>query len=337
LLKNWRLWLGLLISVAFLYWLAGQVRDLERLGDALRGAQYWYVIPALVVYFVGVWVRAVRWRFLLRPTQSVSTDRLFPVVVIGYMANNVLPARVGEFVRAYVLSQREGTSKSTTLATIFVERVFDGLAMLGFMVAVALFVPFSPILQQIAGLTAALFLTLLAAIVFLALRPAIAESLIARSAPLLPTRFRRPAERVAVAGLAGFRVMRSPQTVAAVMSLSLLVWLCEAGMYYIIALGFFAHVPVHAMLLTVAVANMGTMIPSSPGYVGTFDALAVFTLGLACIEREIAFAYTAVLHGALIVPITLWGFFYLWRENLSLRGLRKAQLAVPSPGDRALK
>ncbi|MHB9091976.1 MAG: lysylphosphatidylglycerol synthase transmembrane domain-containing protein, partial [Chloroflexota bacterium] len=252
-----------------------------------------------------------------------ASRRLFPVVVIGYMANDVLPARMGEIVRAYALEQREGISKTTTLATVFVERVFDGLAMLAFLGAVAVFVPFAATLQQVAALTAALFLTLTAFLFAMALKPLLAERVVLWVIHLLPARLHPPLERMVRSGLAGLRVLRSVRNVAAGLALSLVAWLCEGTMYYTIALGFFPGVPFYVMLLTVAVANIGTMIPSSPGYVGTFDALAVMTLGLFGIGSEIGLAYTAVLHAVLIVPVTLLGFFYLWRENLSLAGARK--------------
>lgn len=340
-MRNWRFWLGLLISLAFLYWLVLQVRDFEHTLEVLREAQYVYLLPALLVYFAGVWVRAVRWHYLLSPTRGVPASRLFPVVVIGYMANDVLPARMGEFVRVYALDQREGIRKTTGLATVFVERVFDGLAMLAFMGTVALFVPFVPLLQQVAALTAALFVGLIAFVFALAVQPARTESVIMRLVKLLPGRMHAPLERLVGAGLAGLHVMRSGRAVAAVLGLSLLAWLCEAGMYYLIALGFFPEIPFYVMLLTVAVANLGTMIPSSPGYVGTFDALAVLTLGLFGVASGAALGYTAVLHLALIVPVTLLGFYYLWHENLShalvgkLRGTAgTADPVGPGPGGR---
>ncbi len=329
-MKSWRFWLGLLISLAFLYWVISQARDLERVVEALRRAEYGYLVPALGAYFVGVWVRAVRWHFLLRPVCRISSGRLFPVVVIGYMANDVLPARMGELVRAYTLNQREGVSKSSSLATVVVERVFDGLAMIGFLAGVALFVPFSAALQQLALLAAALFFCLTGLIFLLAYRPGIGERLVLGMSGRLPSQLRGRFERMAVAALAGLHVVRSARAVAIVLALSLGAWLCEATMYYLIGLGFFPTAPFHLMLLTVAVANLGTMIPSSPGYVGTFDALAVFTLGLYGIASEVALGYTAVLHSALIVPVTLLGFFYLWRENLSLSGVRRAADAPTS-------
>lgn len=322
-MKNWRFWLGLVISLAFLYWAVAQVRDLGQTVEALQRAQYWYLAPALIAYFAGVWVRSVRWHYLLAPRQEVPASRLFPVVVIGYMANDVLPARMGEIVRVYALGQREGISKTTSLATVFVERIFDGLAMLAFMGTVALFVPFVPTLQQVAAFTALLFLGLTAVLLFFAFQPKLAERIAFALICRLPARLHRPLERMAVSALAGLHVLRSPRAVVTVLTLSLLAWLCEAAMYYLIALGFIPGVPFYVLLLTVAVANLGTMIPSSPGYVGTFDALAVFTLGLFGVGGEVALGFTAVLHVALIVPVTLLGFYFLWRENLSLEVIRR--------------
>src|SRR5258706_13010213 len=101
--QSLRITVGIIVSIFFLLWAKSLVGNL---GDALKSlgnANYVYVLPALVGYFAGVWLRAARWHFLLRPVKSIRTNALFPVVVIGYMANDVLPARLGEVVRAYVL------------------------------------------------------------------------------------------------------------------------------------------------------------------------------------------------------------------------------------------
>ncbi|MHB1131705.1 MAG: lysylphosphatidylglycerol synthase transmembrane domain-containing protein [Chloroflexota bacterium] len=335
-MAKWRLGLGLAISLVFLYWLSSQVRDLDRVLAALSEAQYIYVLPALAAYFLGVWVRAIRWHYLLKPVREVSASQLFPVVVIGYMANNILPARIGEFVRAYVLGERAGISKTATLGTIVVERLCDGLALLSFMLMVALVVPFGITLQQIAWVTAALFLGMLAALALFAARPDWAERLVGLALRPLPPRYAAPLARLAAAGLSGLRALRSARVFGTAFALSLLAWLCEAAMYYLIALGFFPWLGAEAILLTVAVANVGAMIPSSPGYIGTFDALAVFALGLFGVAGELALGYTAVLHAALILPVTLLGFFFLWRENLTLSTLTRTPLRASLPADGSL-
>ena len=134
MLQQKRFWFGLIVSLFLLVYVFYQT-DPSKIWDSLRRAQYIYLIPALGLYFAGVWVRAVRWHFLLRSLKSIPSRALFPPVVIGYMANDILPARMGELVRAYILGAQENVSKASTLVTIIVERIFDGLTMLTFIVA----------------------------------------------------------------------------------------------------------------------------------------------------------------------------------------------------------
>ena len=105
-----RLWSSVLIS-AFFLWLALRGQDLTQTARSLADAHYGYVLPALALYFTGVWVRALRWRVLLSPMGRFPVSSLFPVVVIGYMANDVLPARMGEVVRVYVFRSASGSRK----------------------------------------------------------------------------------------------------------------------------------------------------------------------------------------------------------------------------------
>src|SRR5438046_1939582 len=132
MLRDKKFWLGLAVSLIFLGLVfAGQ--DLGKIWSALQRANYLALVPAVGLYFLGVGVRAVRWQVLLRPVlPKTQLARLFEVVVIGYMANDLLPARLGEVVRAFVLSRREQETKSAILGTIVVERIFDGITMVGF-------------------------------------------------------------------------------------------------------------------------------------------------------------------------------------------------------------
>ena len=130
-MKRWQFWLGILISAAFLVWAASKLQ----LGDvwtAMKSANYIWLVPGVAVWFVGLFVRTWRWHYMLRPLKKISTWKMFPVVAIGYFGNNVYPARAGEVLRAYVLRKREGVPISASLATVIVERIFDGVVMLAF-------------------------------------------------------------------------------------------------------------------------------------------------------------------------------------------------------------
>ena len=129
-----KLWLGMALSVGLIALFLLTV-DLGRMADALADANYIYLIPGVGSYMVSVLFRTFRWRVLLGHLAQVRAARLYPVVVVGYMANNLLPLRLGELVRSYYVGEREGLSKTSALATIMVERVLDALVLLFFILA----------------------------------------------------------------------------------------------------------------------------------------------------------------------------------------------------------
>ncbi len=317
---KWKFWLGLGVGLVFLV-IAFGGQDFNKIGTALGEANYWWLLPAMAAYFVGVWFRTLRWHFLLGPIQKVPNARLFPVVVIGYMANNVLPIRMGEVVRAYVLDRRERVRKSSSLATIVVERIMDGITMILFLSLTSLFVSLNSNIEGIEKIAAVIFLV--AIVIFF---------LVAHSRTMMKRletfglRFVPAALRPKVAGLAdsfidGLQVLRQWRDLLIVFGLSLLAWICEAGMYFMVALAFSGlNLSLTAIFLTLAVANLATLVPSTPGYVGTFDAAAIVVLTKVFgVANGLASGYVILLHAALFLPVTVLGFFYWVREHLSFK------------------
>ncbi len=326
MLRQKRFWLGLFVSLILLVFVFYQT-DPAKILDALGSAQYVYLIPALAVYFLGVWMRAVRWRVLLRSIKPISSGALFRTVSIGYMANDVLPFRAGELVRAYVLGAQENVSKASALTTILVERVFDGLTMLTFIVVATFWLNFGdPTLATRLRLVSALFVVAIVALAILAGMPHRVERLADFFLRRLPSEsLRTRAARLTRAFLQGLGTLRSPVDSFTVYALSILAWFCEAGVFVLVALGFSITQPIAVYLLTVAFSNLVTVAPSTPGYVGVFDAPIVYTLTLFGVNQSLATSYTLVLHTVLYLPITLLGFYYLWRAGLSLGQMTRAQ------------
>ena len=144
MLKSKKLWLGLAVSALFLTLFLYRI-DYSETWDALRGANYLYVVPAIAVYFGSLWFRTIRWQYLMKHLTEVSISRLYPVTIVGYMANNILPVRLGEVVRSYYLSTRERISTTSALGTVGVDRVFDGLTLIFFLLVIwPSFPSFSP-------------------------------------------------------------------------------------------------------------------------------------------------------------------------------------------------
>lgn len=329
-MKRWQFWLGVLVSIAFLY-PAVRGLHLDLVWYYLQRAAYIWIVPGVLVYFVGVGLRTWRWHYMLRPVKRVPLRSLFPVVCIGYFGNNVYPARAGEVLRAYVLKRREEVPMSASLATILVERAFDGLVMLLF-VAVAL--PFAPLLAEYRRfvLTVSVaFLGALAVFFWAALRPEMVRTAYSRWVrDILPSRFRASLDGMLERFLEGIRFLARPQDVAMTFLTSVLIWLVETLKYWFVMHAFAFSVPFVVLMLMNGIVNLATTLPAAPGYVGTFDTPGIAVLVAFGVNSELAAGYTFVLHAALWAPITIVGAYFLWREHV--RGLDMATVSrVESP------
>ncbi len=352
--------IGILISVLFLAW-ALYNENLGQVWASLVKAQYWALIPALALYFAGVWVRAVRWRTLLKPiAPTIGLATTFEVVVIGYMANDVLPARIGELVRAYVLSRRTGVRKTATLATIFVERVFDGITMIGFAAAVIVFAIIWDHTVFMTGpdhklgsllttlelpiiIGSVLFAGLLLAFITIASSRSRAEGVIKFLVRLLPGKLHARGERLAISFVDGLGSLRSPLNMVNVFALSVGAWLLETGMYY--ALGTWGFdlrggngqpLPFYAYILATSFANLSLLLPQGPGGIGVFEAIAkIVMVGAFGVAGDLGISYVLVLHAALLVPVSILGFVYLWRESLSWKDLTSLEKTRATASEQA--
>jgi uncharacterized protein (TIRG00374 family) len=322
-MKRWQFWLGVVISVVLLY-LALRGLGLQELGDALKQAQYGWLIPGVLVYFLGVWVRSWRWHYLLRPLKAISTLKMFPIVTIGYMGNNIYPARAGEILRAVILKRHEQVPISASLATIIVERVFDGVVMLAF---VFLNLPelarltadsgFVGSIQTLALWGSVAFIGALLVFLLAAMFPERVEKLtdlvVSR---VVPERYRERLMDLVGRFLGGLEALRSPRDVLMVFFTSVLIWLLETAKYWFVMHAFPFEVSFFTLMLMNGIVNLATTIPSAPGYIGTFDAPGIAVLTASGVARASAAAYTLVLHAALWFPITALGAYYFLREGL---------------------
>ncbi len=330
-MRKLRVLIGLAGSLLFLY-LAFRGQDLGAIGSALRRANYWYVVPALAVYFAGLWVRSLRWSFLLRPVERFSGRGLFRVLVIGITANNVLPLRSGEFVRSYVLSTKSRVKNASALATIAVERIFDGLTMLGFVLVASLSIGLTSQVREVTIVGGALFGTILVGLIIVSAGRA-RNWLIDTAVRILPERIGGTVGRVAHAFLDGLGILRSREDLILVCLTSVAAWVLEASVYALISVSFGLGLSPAAILLVTAVANLATLVPSSPGYVGAFEAGVVLALaGAIGVQHDIALSYAIAVHAALYFPVTVLGLYFWGRESLSWNAAR-TQMAPDQAGD----
>ncbi len=326
---------GTLVSIVFLY-IGLRGLNLAEVWRDVRGVKPGWLLAGASIYFLAVWGRTWRWHYLLRSIRAVSLRSLFPVVVIGYMGNNVYPFRAGEVVRAYVLKRNEDVSMSASLATIVVERIFDGLVMLLFVFVALPFADFKERwLRDVVFFSTLLFWGAFLVFLVMALRPEQMKRLYTYLFDkFLPVRISEKAKGLAAHFMLGLANLRSPRDVMMILVSSVFIWLTETTKYWFVMHAFDFEVSFFVLMVMTAVVNLATTLPSSPGYVGTFDTPGIKTLTAYGVKESVAASYTLVLHAALWLPITALGFYYLYREGLSWRDFERARKEV-SPSSNA--
>ncbi len=351
MLKSRGFWIGIIISLIFIGLFVRSMPNPHHVVEAFRKANPVVAFLALPVYFAGLWVRTVRWQYLLRPVKKVRALRLYPVVIIGLMANNLVPARAGELARAYVLGEREKISKTTSLGTIAVDRLFDGVTLVPMMLIVAAFtgghttfpVGFGKSLSfaGLGAVMAILFGAALAVLFYLALSDNGRRLLHRMVHRFAPARFKPQVEHLLHAFFDGLHALRSPIDLGIAWLMSLISWTLEATMYYIVALAFGIHEGFHVFLLLTAAANLAIAIVASQGGIGPFELVVSRTISAfaaTSAARGVAQAYALGLHALLLIPIVAIGLVFMWSLKLSFGDiLRTSRAERPVPVEVAVE
>lgn len=315
-MKRWYFWAGLLVSALFLF-LALRGLQLDQLWETIQSADYWWLFPAVGVYFIAVWVRAWRWHYLLSPLMDIPTKEIFPIVSIGYMGNNIFPARAGELVRSALLKRKHNISISSSLATILVERIFDGIVVLGF-----IFINLGELFstgnfRAVAFWGALIFSAALMIILGTAMYPSKAQKAILKIINwLIPIKWREKASDLLNQFVEGLAALRSWQEILMVTATSTIIWVIEACVYWLVMQAFPFQVSFLKLVFMNGVVNLATSLPSAPGYIGTFDAPGIALLKSFGVSPSLAAGYTLLLHATLWLPITVWGGVYFLREGI---------------------
>ncbi|MGI8551223.1 MAG: lysylphosphatidylglycerol synthase transmembrane domain-containing protein [Dehalococcoidia bacterium] len=317
MLRTRRFWIGTFVSLVFIGLLLWKT-NLHQVWDAWRHADPRWIVAAVAVYLISVWLRAFRYRYILLSRVDLSSAQLFPILMIGYMANNVLPVRAGELVRAYVLGERYNVSKMFSLGTIAVERLFDGLALLGLLLATGLLLGVNGVLRGLLFVTAPVFAVALAVFIGVLASPAQSEALARRAISVLPARFRERAQGLVSGFIEGLGALRHPRAFAVVAVTSLLTWSLEGAVYSLVGRALGLHFGLGYYIMATAAANLAITAPSSQGGIGPYEFFAAQTLILAGAGSSVAAAFALATHALVIILATVMGLFFLWRVHLNL-------------------
>jgi uncharacterized protein (TIRG00374 family) len=323
--------LGFVVSGTFLV-VAVHRLDSRAILHALGGAHLLPWVPAAVAaYLLGQVVRGLRCTWLLRGQAHLSLATGANVVVVGYAVNNLLPARAGELARSAMVSERTGIPFAHSLTVIFIERILDGLAILVLFLLAAWLTAFSvPWLKVPLWASLVVFVTAALVVALAAALPGVPVTITSRLTARLPARWQRRAVNLAGSFSAGVSAIGDVRRATRLFLLSLLVWCCEAGMFLLLlpAMGLPLRPP--WAMLAMAVTNLGLMVPSSPGFIGSFHLFCMKTVAALGVDPTTAFAYAVLVHAAFYVPVTLWGVAALFRYGVELASLKGVTNVVQS-------
>jgi uncharacterized protein (TIRG00374 family) len=318
--RRWQLWVGLAVSAVALV-LAVRDIDLRQVAETLAQAEYVYLIPTTVFLLIYLVSRAVRWRLLLGP--EVSLARCFWVTNVGYLVSNVLPFRLGDPARAVVIGQRGKVSTAAALSTVVVERVLDMLMVVALLAGVTPFVSGAGSAVGAGLVAGGAALAASAVLLLLAFRPDWGRRAVRRVLGWVP---RLDVERWARAldGLfEGLAPLRSGRRGLALLAWSVVTWACVVAYYWTLMRAFLPRPPALAAPFLVCVAGLGMAVPSSPGAVGVFHAVARYGLTVPFgvpVDQAVTVAFA--IHTYQYVAMCLLGLAGLARESLSLGWLR---------------
>jgi glycosyltransferase 2 family protein len=318
---RWRqasLWVGLLVSLVFAY-LAVRDVDAAAFGTALREMEYWVLAPAALVLALAIFLRAVRWRLLFAPRHRPSTSAITTSLLIGYLFNNILPARAGEAARIIALKQRAGTARFEALGTVVAERALDVVCLIVLLFAVAPTLPgvdWLPRALAVGGGLSLGLVALLIAMAFYGHRPA---RLLLRPLSLLPGISGERSESAATNLVHGFSFLRRPASAVAALLLTLVSWLLIAVAFWLCLLGFDFGLGFEAGLLVVVAVNLAMILPSGPAAVGVFEAATLVALGVFGVDRSSAFSYAVVVHALNVIPFIVVGYLVLHHHAIAVR------------------
>jgi glycosyltransferase 2 family protein len=326
-------WIGLGLSMVFLFLFFRKI-DFTELWESFKAVDYAFTIPLMAINIFTLWIRAKRWGYLLKPIKKVATVDLFKSTAIGFMANNIFPARLGEIVRAVHLGQQAGLSKATSLATIVVERLFDGYIVLFLFLMVIFFMNFPPdhktflslgAIQGIGLLCFIMYTVVLGILLLLRFQNQKANQLLFFFIKHLPERLSHQATQKIGSFVSGLDVLKQGKNIFIVILYSFFLWLVLSFSVYFLFLGF--HLPLtpwEAFFLEILLV-FGVTIPSAPGFIGTFHWVCAAGLIYLGVEGNQARAFAVVLWLIGFIPVTGLGLIILWREGLSLTFFRKSE------------
>lgn len=326
-----KFWVGIAVSTFFMVLLFRKI-DFGQLGMALRSVDYRYIVLSVVFTFFSYFLRAVRWRYLLISVKKIPLLSLYPATIIGYMANNLLPARLGEFVRAHILARREQLETPTVFASLVIDRLFDGFTVL-VMLLITLFTVRLPLGMEDAAIAlkkggVAMFLLYCVVLVFLYLLKQQTMRTLSFVRLLLkpfPQRFSEKMIPMLGSFIGGIRLSSRIGHIAAIILSSILIWTFAVLPVDMTLRSFGINLPITASMFIMVLLVFAVMVPASPGFIGTYHYACYKGLSAFGIPEATSLSIALIIHGTAFFPVIIAGFYHLWINKISLGEIQRVE------------
>jgi len=323
--------IGIGISFLFLFFLFRKI-DMQKLLDTLRHLDYRFLTAAVIVTLISYSLRAVRWHYLILPQKRATPHNLLSATIICYMANNLLPARLGELARAIVFAKKEKLEVSSVFASLVIDRLFDGFSVLIILVFTFFTVALPPGMENIQkGLvvggyvTLTVYIVVIAILVFLKRSTAKTVHIIALILKPFPKAVSEKVVSLLVSFISGLQLPSKTGDLLSIFLSSVFIWSTAVWPIDLVLQAFNIHLPMTASLFILVFLVFAVMVPASPGYVGTYHAACMYGLMAFAIPKEQALSVALVVHAVGFFPVIIFGFYFLWKDKISFSTLKSIE------------
>ncbi len=322
--KRIKIFAGILVSIIFIY-LAFRKVQLSKMLEAIREADVFILLVTLAIILFCAWLRAVRWKYLLYPLKKIDTASLFNALMIGYATNFVLPAHLGEFARAYVIGKKKNAKTSSVFATIVTERVLDMLTLIILMIGAIAFYPFPDWVKNSSYIMSLMTIFIIVVLVALKIKNQKAENFLRCVLRPLPDKYQAKIMILFNSFIDGFVLLKNHHHYILTILLSLLIWFGYTLVFFSTLKAFGFNLPWIAPLVLMIITTISLVVPSSPGYIGTYHFLCQISLGLFGISKSAALGFAFVIHGLNTIPFLMLGVIFAWKEGMNIFRINKTQ------------
>jgi len=312
-------WLGILISVIFLVLVFYKI-NFKEFFFALKKVNFFYVFLALLISLSTLFIRSIRWYYLLYPQKKVALLNLISATCVGLAMNNLFPFRLGDLIQAYFLGRKEKMSRSAIFSTVVLERFTD----LIFLISIFFIVSFFFALPKQVNITVLVIfiLGLVTFFIFLIRFQEKSEKFGQKIISFFSRKFAERFVQLFHSFISGFKVLRQGHLLLRVFFISFILWFVYILTVYVMFFAFGINLPFSAAMFFLAIVGISVTIPSSPGYVGTWEFFGVLALSFYQINKELALSFTLVHHLLSLIEITLLGLFFILKESISFQEIK---------------